>query len=98
MKMARAHPTARRAVLARMRPQADLTTSSRPVMFAIGMWAYYQGYLNIERLSKLMEMPSRKIYLAERALNFPKDHHFLPIVVCLSRDLPARSIMKLENC
>jgi len=27
------------------------------VLFAIGMWAYYQGYLNIERLSKLMGLP-----------------------------------------
>jgi hypothetical protein len=27
------------------------------VIFAISMWAYYQGYFNIERLSKLMGMP-----------------------------------------
>jgi hypothetical protein len=27
------------------------------VVFGIGMWAYYQGYLNIERLSKLMGLP-----------------------------------------
>ena len=27
------------------------------VVFAIGMFAYYQGWLSIERLSKLMGMP-----------------------------------------
>src|SRR5439155_1363619 len=27
------------------------------VVFGIGMWAYHQGYLNIERLSKLMGLP-----------------------------------------
>ena len=27
------------------------------VLFGIGMWAYQQGYLNIERLSKLMGLP-----------------------------------------
>jgi predicted secreted protein len=33
------------------------TTILSAVIFAIAMWAYYQGYLNIERLSKLMGMP-----------------------------------------
>jgi hypothetical protein len=27
------------------------------IIFAIGMWAYYAGYLSVERLSKLMGMP-----------------------------------------
>src|SRR6185369_10508203 len=27
------------------------------VVFGIGMWAYYPGYLNTERLSKLMGLP-----------------------------------------
>ena len=33
------------------------TTVISAVIFAISMWAYYQGYFNIERLSKLMGMP-----------------------------------------
>ena len=33
------------------------TTIISAVIFAIAMWAYYAGYLNIERLSKLMGMP-----------------------------------------
>jgi predicted secreted protein len=33
------------------------TTLISAVIFAIAMWAYYEGYLNIERLSKLMGMP-----------------------------------------
>jgi len=44
-------------VLARMGRKLIWTTIISAVMFAIGMWAYYQGYLNIERLSKLMGMP-----------------------------------------
>ena len=44
-------------VLARMGGKLIWTTIISAVMFAIGMWAYYQGYLNIERLSKLMGMP-----------------------------------------
>ena len=33
------------------------TTVLSAVIFAIAMWAYYQGYLNVERLSKMMGMP-----------------------------------------
>jgi predicted secreted protein len=44
-------------VLARMGGKLLWTTLISAVMFAIGMWAYHQGYLNIERLSKLMGTP-----------------------------------------
>ena len=44
-------------VLARMGRKLIWTTILSAVMFAIGMWAYYQGYLNIERLSKLIGLP-----------------------------------------
>ncbi len=44
-------------VLARMGRKLIWTTAISAVIFAIAMWAYYQGYLNIERLSKLMGMP-----------------------------------------
>jgi predicted secreted protein len=44
-------------VLARMGPKLIWTTIISAAIFAIAMWAYYQGYLNIERLSKLMGMP-----------------------------------------
>ena len=44
-------------VLARMGGKLIWTTILSAVMFAIGMWAYYQGYLNIERLSKLIGLP-----------------------------------------
>ena len=33
------------------------TTVISAVIFAVSMWAYYQGYFNIERLSKLMGTP-----------------------------------------
>ncbi|WP_291868168.1 DUF1467 family protein [Bradyrhizobium sp.] len=33
------------------------TTLISAVVFGIGMWAYRAGYLNIERLSKLMGFP-----------------------------------------
>ena len=33
------------------------TTLISGVVFGIGMWGYYQGHLNIERLSKLMGLP-----------------------------------------
>ena len=33
------------------------TTLISGVIFAIAMWAYHQGYFNIERLSKLMGIP-----------------------------------------
>ena len=44
-------------VLARMGSKLIWTTIISAVIFAIAMWAYYQGYFNIERLSKLMGMP-----------------------------------------
>lgn len=44
-------------VLARMGRKLLWTTLVSGVIFAIAMWAYYQGYLNIERLSKLMGTP-----------------------------------------
>ena len=44
-------------ILARMGWKLIWTTIVSGVIFAIAMWAYYQGYLNIERLSKLMGMP-----------------------------------------
>jgi predicted secreted protein len=33
------------------------TTVISAVIFAVAMWAYHAGYLNIERLSKLMGTP-----------------------------------------
>ena len=33
------------------------TTAISAVVFAVGMWAYQAGYLNIERISKLVGMP-----------------------------------------
>ncbi|WP_291842369.1 DUF1467 family protein [Bradyrhizobium sp.] len=44
-------------VLARMGRKLLWTTLISGVLFAIGMWAYHQGYFNIERLSKLMGTP-----------------------------------------
>jgi predicted secreted protein len=44
-------------IMARMGRKMLWTTLISAAVFAIGMWAYYQGYLNIERLSKLMGMP-----------------------------------------
>ena len=44
-------------VLTRMVPKLIWTTIISAVIFAIAMWAYYRGYLNVERLSKLMGMP-----------------------------------------
>ena len=44
-------------VLARMGSKLIWTTIISAVIFAISMWAYYQGYFNIERLAKLMGMP-----------------------------------------
>ena len=44
-------------VLARMGQKLIWTTLISAVIIGIAMWAYYQGYLNIERLSKLMGMP-----------------------------------------
>ncbi len=44
-------------VLTRMGSKLLWTTIISAVIYAIAMWAYYQGYLNIERLSKLMGTP-----------------------------------------
>jgi predicted secreted protein len=33
------------------------TTAISAVIFAVGMWAYHAGHLNIERLSKLVGIP-----------------------------------------
>ena len=44
-------------VLTRMGSKLIWTTIISAVIYGIAMWAYYQGYLNIERLSKLMGMP-----------------------------------------
>ena len=44
-------------VLTRMGPKLLWTTIISAALFAVSMWAYYQGYLNVERLSKLMGMP-----------------------------------------
>ena len=44
-------------VLARMGSKLIWTTIISVVIYAIAMWAYYQGYLNVERLSKLMGIP-----------------------------------------
>ena len=44
-------------VMARMGRKLIWTTIISAVVFAIAMWAYYQGFLNIERLAKLMGMP-----------------------------------------
>ena len=44
-------------VMARMGRKLIWTTVISAVIFGIAMWAYYAGYLGIERLSKLMGMP-----------------------------------------
>ena len=44
-------------VLARMGRKLIWTTIISAVIFAIAMWAYYQGFFNIERLAKLMGTP-----------------------------------------
>ncbi|KJC35898.1 hypothetical protein UP09_32520 [Bradyrhizobium sp. LTSP885] len=44
-------------ILARMGSKLIWTTMISAVIFAVGMWAYYAGYLSVERLSKLMGMP-----------------------------------------
>jgi predicted secreted protein len=33
------------------------TTLLSAVIYAVGVWAFFEGYLNIERLSKMMGMP-----------------------------------------
>jgi predicted secreted protein len=44
-------------ILARMGRKLIWTTAISAVIFAISISAYFQGYFNIERLSKLMGMP-----------------------------------------
>jgi len=44
-------------ILARMGRKLIWTTLISAAIFAVSMWAYYQGYFNIERLSKMMGMP-----------------------------------------
>jgi len=44
-------------IMARMGRKLIWTTIISAAVYAVSMWAYYQGYLNIERLSKLMGMP-----------------------------------------
>jgi predicted secreted protein len=44
-------------IMARMGPKLLWTTIISAVVFGIGMWAYEQGFLNIERLSRLMGLP-----------------------------------------
>jgi len=44
-------------IASRMGPRLVWTTVLSAVIFGIALWAYYQGYLNIERLAKLMGMP-----------------------------------------
>lgn len=44
-------------ILARMGRKLLMTTLISGVIFAVAMWAYHQGYFNIERLSKLMGFP-----------------------------------------
>lgn len=44
-------------ILARMGRKLIWTTVISAVIFVISLWAYYQGYFNVERLSKLMGMP-----------------------------------------
>ena len=44
-------------IMARMGGKLIWTTVISLALYAISMWAYYQGYLNVERLAKLMGMP-----------------------------------------
>jgi predicted secreted protein len=44
-------------ILTRMGPKLIWTTAISAVIFAAGMLAYNAGYLNVERLSRLMGMP-----------------------------------------
>jgi predicted secreted protein len=44
-------------ILTRMGGKLIWTTIISAIIFAVAMWAYYQGFLNIERLAKLMGMP-----------------------------------------
>ena len=44
-------------ILARMGRKLIWTTVISAVIFAVSLWAYYRGYFNVERLSKLMGTP-----------------------------------------
>ena len=44
-------------IASRMGRRLLWTTVLSGVIFAVAIWAYYAGYLSIERLSKLMGMP-----------------------------------------
>lgn len=44
-------------VLARMKWKLVWTTIISIALFAPGLWAYYEGWLNVERLSRLMGFP-----------------------------------------
>jgi predicted secreted protein len=44
-------------VLPQMARKLIWTTVISALIFAVAMWAYYAGYFNIERLSKLMGTP-----------------------------------------
>ena len=44
-------------IMSQMGRKLFWTTIVSAVIFAMAMWAYYAGYFNIERLSRLMGMP-----------------------------------------
>ena len=44
-------------IMARMGRKLIWTTPISAVIFAVAMWAYRAGLLNVERLSRLMGMP-----------------------------------------
>jgi predicted secreted protein len=44
-------------VATRMGRKLIWTTLLSAVIYAVGVWAFFEGYLNIERLSKMMGMP-----------------------------------------
>ena len=44
-------------IMAGMGRKLIWTTIVSAIIFGISMWAYYEGYLSIERLSKLMGTP-----------------------------------------
>jgi predicted secreted protein len=43
-------------VMAQMGRKLIWTTGLSAVIFAVSMWAYYQGFFNVERLSRWMGM------------------------------------------
>jgi predicted secreted protein len=44
-------------IMSRMGPRLLWTTLISAVIFVAGLWAYNAGYMNVERLSRLMGMP-----------------------------------------